>query len=81
VLEHENSAAFWDNIYALSEGPGEERGRTAHERLSAILAFGVVEIQMQGIVRSLCSVRRFVGAVAMRCAVSNGRDPETCTYA
>jgi hypothetical protein len=70
MLEHEDTATFGNHIYALSHIPRVECGRTTLERFLAILSFRVVEVQVERKVRPLLVVRRFVAAIAMRCAVS-----------
>lgn len=71
VLEQKDTATLRDHIDALIHVPRVERGRATDEGFLAILAFRVVEIQMQSEVRALGPVRCFVGAVAVRCVVRN----------
>lgn len=66
VLEHENAATFGNHINALAHIPRIECRRATFEWFLAILAFGIVEVQVKSVVGSLGAVRRFVGAVAVR---------------
>jgi hypothetical protein len=69
MLEQKDTATLGDHIDALVHVPRVERGRTTNEWFLAILAFGIVEVQMQCEVRSLGAIRCLIGAVAVRCAV------------
>lgn len=66
MLEHKDAAALGNHIDALAHVPRIESCRTALEWFLAILAFGVVEVQMQSEVRSFGAVWRFIGAITMR---------------
>jgi hypothetical protein len=69
VLEHEDAATFGNHIYAFLHVQRVKRGRTTLEWFLPVLAIRFVEVKMEGEVRSLRTVRRFVGAIAMCCAV------------
>jgi hypothetical protein len=66
VLEHEDTAALRHYIDAIDHAHVVERGCAALQWFSAVLALGVVEIQVECKVRAFLVIRRLVGAVAMR---------------
>jgi hypothetical protein len=67
VLEQEDASTLGNHIHSPVHAPVEERGCPALERLRAVFAVGIVEVQVEGEVRPFRAIGCLIGAVAMRC--------------
>lgn len=66
MLEEQDASGLWHDVYTALHTAVEECSGATLELFLSALRYRVIEVEMQGEIRALGAVGRFVGPIAMR---------------